>query len=245
MKESDRQYCAIKLADTIPVRYRRTPTEIIGAAATFQKVMNIVLSGLSFEICCSYLDEILIFSRDMQEHRQHLQLIFVRLRSAGLMLHPEKCDFAKTEIIFFGYISFKNSVKIDSMKTVKIINYPRPKSVKEARSFYNLAYWFRRHCPWFSEVMIPIQELLRKDRATTFRWGQDTRERIHQNQGDSDKSTSTDATRLYKNILLMYRRLGKSDQRYPLSKKREWSIESDKLFMSNFIPVRIIQPHSP
>ena len=75
--------CTIKLPGTVPVRYRRMPTGLIGTAATFQKVMNIVPSGLSFEICCSYLNEIVIFSRNMQEHRQHLQLVFDRLRSAG------------------------------------------------------------------------------------------------------------------------------------------------------------------
>ena len=173
MKESDRQYCTIKLPGTVPVRFRRIPTGLIGAAATFQKVMKIILSGLSLEICCCYLDEILIFSHNMQEHRQHLQVIFDRLRSAGLMLHPEKCDFAKTEIKFLDYIISPNSIKIDPMKTAKITNYPRPTSVKEARNFYNLAHYFRRHCPRFSEVMLPIQELLRKDRTTTFRWGQE------------------------------------------------------------------------
>ena len=163
----------MKLTDTIPVRYRRTPTRMIGAVATIQEVMNILLSGHSFEICCSYLDEILIFSRDMQQQRQHLQLIFDRLRSAGLMIHPEKCDFAKTEINFSGYFLSKNSLKIDSMKTTKIINYSRPTSVEEARNIYNLAYWFQRHCPRLNEVMIPIQKLLRKVSATTFRWGQE------------------------------------------------------------------------
>ena len=173
MKESDQQYCTIKLPGTIPVRYRRMPTGLIEAAATFQKIMNIVLSGLSFEICCSYLDEILVFSRIMQEHRQHLQLIFDRLRSPGLMLHPEKCELAKTEIKFLYYILSSNSIRTDPMKTVKITNYPRPTSIKEAKNFYNLAHYFRRHCLRFSEVMIPIQELLRKDRTTTFRWEQE------------------------------------------------------------------------
>ena len=146
---------------------------LVGAAATFQNVMKIVLSGLSFEICCSYLDDVLVFSRDMQEHQQHLQLIFDRLRSAGLMLHPEKCDFAKTETMFLGHVISGNFIKADPQKTIKVINYPRPTSVEEARSFYGLANWFRRHCSHFSEVMSPIQELLRKDRATTFRWGQE------------------------------------------------------------------------
>ena len=170
-KESDRHYCTIKLPSLIPVKYKRMAQGLIGAAATFQKVMNIVLSGLSFEICLSYLDDVIVFSRDMQQHRQHLQLIFDRLRSAGLMLHPDKCDFAKTETKFLGHVISGNFIKADPQKTIKVINYPRPTSVKETRSFYGLCNWFRRHCPRFSEIMTPIQELLRKDRATTFRWG--------------------------------------------------------------------------
>ena len=141
-KESDRQYCTIKLPGLLPVKYRRMAQSLVGAAATFQKVMNSVLSGLSFEVCCSYLDDVIVFSRNMEEHRQHLQLIFDRLRSAGLMLHPDKCDFAKTETKFLGFIISSNSIRTDPMKTAKVINYPRPKSVKEARSFYGLANFF-------------------------------------------------------------------------------------------------------
>ena len=108
----------------------------------------------------------------MHEHRQNLQLIFDRLRTAGLMLNPGKCDFAKTETKFLGYILSGEGIQVDPDKTKKIIDFPRPQSVKDTRSFYGLANWFRRHVPHFSEIMGPIQELLRKDRATTFRWGQ-------------------------------------------------------------------------
>ena len=71
----------------------------------------------------------------MQEHRQHLQLVFDRLRAAGLMIHPEKCDLAKPEIKYLDYILSPNSIKIDTKKTERITNYPRPTSVKEARCF--------------------------------------------------------------------------------------------------------------
>ena len=142
-KETDRQYCSFRLPGMIPVQYRRVTPGLKNANSTFQKIMNIVLSGLSFEVCCCYLDEILVWSRDMLEHRQ---LIFDRLRSAGLMLHPEKCDFAKTETKFLGYILSPDSIRLDSGKTTKIINFPRPASVKEARIFYNLALWLKEIC---------------------------------------------------------------------------------------------------
>ena len=59
-RESDRQYCSIKLSGMLPVRYRGMAQGLVNAPATFQKVMNIVLSGLSFEICLSYLDDIIV-----------------------------------------------------------------------------------------------------------------------------------------------------------------------------------------
>ena len=172
-KESDRKYCSIRLPGMIPVQYRRMVQGAVNSPSTFQKIMNIVLSGLSYELCLAYLDDIIVWSRDMQQHREHLQLIFDRLRSARLMLHPDKCDFAKTETKFLGYLLSNECIKIDPAKSSRVIDFPRPKSVKETRSFYGLANWFRRHIPRFSEVMNPIQELLRKDRATTFEWGPD------------------------------------------------------------------------
>ena len=171
-RESDRQYCSIKLNGMLPVRCRRMAQGLVNAPATFQKVMNIVLARLSFEICLSYLDDIIVWSRAMNEHRNNLQLVFDRLRSAGLLIYPRKCDCAKTEAIFSGYILSGEAIQVDPDKSKKYIDFPRPKSVKGTRLFYGLASWFRRHVPLFSEVMGPRQELLRKDRATTFRWGQ-------------------------------------------------------------------------
>jgi hypothetical protein len=67
------------------------------------------------------------------------------LREANLMLHPSKCDFAKKETKFLGYIISGQHIRVDPAKTEKVINFPRPKSVKDTRSFFGLVNWFRRH----------------------------------------------------------------------------------------------------
>jgi hypothetical protein len=105
----------------------------------------------------------------MESHRRHLQMIFDRLREANLMLHPSKCDFAKKETKFLGHIISGEYIRA---KTEKVVNFPRPRSVRELRSFFGLVNWFRRHISHFSDLMEPIQELLRKDRVNSFRWEQ-------------------------------------------------------------------------
>jgi hypothetical protein len=128
-RESDRKYCSIRLPGMFNCQYRRMPQGAINAPRVFQRIMNIVLSGLSFDICLAYLDDVICFSEDMESHRRHLQMIFDRLREANLMLHPSKCDFAKKETKFLGHIISGEYIRVDPAKTEKVVNFPRPRSV--------------------------------------------------------------------------------------------------------------------
>jgi cleavage and polyadenylation specificity factor subunit 1 len=81
--------------------FRRMPFGLRNAGNTFQRMIDRILAGLSFVYC--YLDDIIIASRDQQEHLEHLREVFYRLRDAGLVINAEKCVFAETTIKFLGH----------------------------------------------------------------------------------------------------------------------------------------------
>ena len=77
------------------------PFGLRNAGNTFQRMMDRILAGLSFVFC--YLDDIIIASRDEEEHLEHLREVFSRLREAGLVINAEKCVFAATAVEFLGH----------------------------------------------------------------------------------------------------------------------------------------------
>ena len=69
------------------------PFGLCNAGATFQRLMDLIMSGLHLEICLVYLDDIVVFAMSPEEHLTRLQAVFNRLKSAGLKMKPEKCAF--------------------------------------------------------------------------------------------------------------------------------------------------------
>ena len=80
--------------------FRKWPFGLANAPSTFQRLMHAVLRGPQFDICLVYLDDIIIFSRTFDDHLQHLNDVFTRLRNANIRLKPTKCSFACSEVEF-------------------------------------------------------------------------------------------------------------------------------------------------
>jgi len=84
-------------------RFPKMPFGLCKAPATFQRLMDTVLSGLNYEICLAYLDDIIVFSRDLETHLQRLEQLFKRIREANLKLKPSKCSMLQKRVTFLGY----------------------------------------------------------------------------------------------------------------------------------------------
>ena len=82
--------------------FARMPFGMCNAPATFQRLMEVVLSGLLWKECFAYLDDVLVCSRSFQEHLNHLQKVLLRIRTAGLRLKAKKCKFLKPEVSYLG-----------------------------------------------------------------------------------------------------------------------------------------------
>ena len=142
--------------------FTRMPFGLCNGPATFQRLMEIVLAGLEWKCCVVYLDEILVCSKTLEEHKEHLQQVFQRLRQAGLKLKPSKCSFLCREVVFLGHVISVSGVSPDPAKTEKVRNYPVPVDVISVRQFLGLSSYYRRFVPGFSKIAAPLYYLTKK-----------------------------------------------------------------------------------
>lgn len=100
------------------------PFGLTNAPATFQAFIQDTLRDLLDIICVVYLDDILIFSRNQEEHDAHVKLVLDRLRAAKLYANPKKCVFDQDEVEYLGYILGKDGLKMNPKKLSTIVNWP-------------------------------------------------------------------------------------------------------------------------
>jgi len=147
--------------------YTRLPQGITSAPEIFQRTVEEILCDQPHTVC--FFDDILVFSNSESEHQIHLEATQKKLRSAGLKLNRVKCEFAKKEIEFLGYLISGDGVRIDPSKIEAISKLPDPTNVAELRRFIGMVNFLGRHIPKMSEIMHPLNQLLEKD--TAWMWG--------------------------------------------------------------------------
>ena len=116
--------------------FKRCPFRLAQAPAYFQRLVNEVLSGLTFAF--GYLDDILLYSPDMETHLEHLRKLFIKLRKADLKLKEVKCNFLKKHIQYLGHIVSGKCITPMPEKLACIREMPPPKSPKELKQFLGL-----------------------------------------------------------------------------------------------------------
>lgn len=154
------------------------PFGLTNAPATFQRMVNLLLSGLNWKSSIAYLDDIIVFSHTFEQHLSHLSEIFERFRKQNLKLSPNKCQFFRREVPFLGHIVDKQGVRPDPSKTEAVANYPTPKNISEIRSFLGLASYYRRFIPNFAKISFPLVLLLKKNQP--FIWNEEQTKAFNQ-----------------------------------------------------------------
>ena len=145
----------------------RMPFELSGAPSSFQRLMDKILHGLSFVTI--YLDDILIHSKDEQEHTGHLEIVF-RLLNAGLTLRGTKCDIGMSSVQYLGHVFSANGMSPDPNKVKVVADWPVPSNVSEVRQFLGLASYYRRYVQNFSTIVASLHALTQD--GISFCWDQ-------------------------------------------------------------------------
>ena len=139
------------------------PFGVKGGVAHFSRVMSTLFSAFQWKILLIYLDDLLVFSEDFEEHLRRLGIVFDCLKKAGLKLKPSKCCFLRRSLKFLGHIVSDKGVSPDPDKLKAIHDFPVPQNLEEMRRFLGLAGYYRDHIPGFADIVHPLNELTKKD----------------------------------------------------------------------------------
>ncbi|CAI7798028.1 unnamed protein product [Closterium sp. NIES-53] len=162
------------------------PFGLTNAPATFQAKMNHILRPLLDECVVVYLDDILIYSRDMKQHIEHLRRVFEILRREKFYVKISKSKFALKKFQFLGHMVSDQGVHVDPKKIEAVRTWKTPENVKELQQFLGFANYYNRFVPQYAKIATPLTNLLKKN--TPFKW-----EDVHQQAMEQLKTALTSA----------------------------------------------------
>src|SRR5690606_4762784 len=125
--------------------------------------INDILRPFLDDFCTAYLDDVLIYSNSLAEHKKHVFAVLEALKKAGIHLELDKCEFHVQETKFLGLILTPNGVKMDPAKISTILEWETPRNVKDVQSFLGFANFYRRFILAYSRLVSPLTELTRKN----------------------------------------------------------------------------------
>ncbi|BHF78292.1 hypothetical protein SprV_0602140500 [Sparganum proliferum] len=150
-----------KTAVTTPFglfEFIRMPFGLRNAARTFQRFIDRVLRGLPFVY--AYIDDLLVASRNAEEHKEHLALVFDRLDQFGVVINPSKCVLGVPSLDFLGHHVDAQGLRPLSSKVEAIRDFPPPTSKRQLQRFLGMVNFYRRSLPNCADLMLPLTNLL-------------------------------------------------------------------------------------
>ncbi|KAI3368691.1 hypothetical protein L3Q82_025684, partial [Scortum barcoo] len=158
MEESDKP----KTAFVCPLgfwEWNRLPQGITNAPSTFQRSMEKCIGDIHLREVLVFLDDLIVFSKSLEELEARLINVLNRLREIGLKLSPEKCWFFQTSVRYLGHIVSRNRVKTDPEKVKALKTWPRPQTLKELKSFLGFSGYYRRFVQDYAKIVKPLTNL--------------------------------------------------------------------------------------
>lgn len=146
----------------------RLPMGLKISPSAFSRLMTIAMSGLNYEKCIVYMDDLIIFGRNLIEHNKNLMTVFSRLRKVNLKLNPLKCEFLKRQILYLGHVISAEGMLPDPEKIRVIERYPTPECADDVKRFVAFSNYYRKFIRNFGEIVLPLNKLCRKN--VKFEW---------------------------------------------------------------------------
>jgi len=146
---------------------------------TFQAMMNDILRDLinTGEVA-AFMDNVLVETEEEEKHDKIVEEVLRRMEENDLYVKPEKCVWKVREIDFLGLVMGSGGIKMQEQKVVGVLEWPRPKTVKEVQMFLGLANYYRRFVKDFTQIAKPMHKLVRKDEK--WNWGDEQEKAFEQ-----------------------------------------------------------------
>ena len=165
--EEDREKTAFATPDGL-YQFRKLSFGLTNAPACFMRAMHLVLKGLCWSDCLVYLDDIIVFGRTLQEHRERLSLVLSRLSEAGLKINPKKCKLLSERVIVLGHVVTRDGISTDPEKVRVIKEWPVPEDESQLKAFLGTASYYRQFVPNYAAIAAPLHRASQK--GERFRW---------------------------------------------------------------------------
>ena len=140
------------------------PFGLTNAPATFMHLMQQIFRPHLDSFVIVFLDDILIYSKTLDEHKTHVETVLQLLRENKLYAKQSKCEFFRSSVSFLGHVVSADGVGMEADKVKAVRDWPIPTSVHDIRSFLGLAGYYRRFVRNFSAIAAPLSDLVRHDR---------------------------------------------------------------------------------
>lgn len=144
--------------------FLRMPFGLKNAPAIFQRAMNDVLREHIGKRCYVYIDDVVVFGRNLKEHNENLKIVLQTLKNANLKVQLDKSEFLHTSIEFLGYVISDKGIKPNENKIEAIHKFPEPQDLKQLRGFLGLVGYYRRFVRDFAKLAKPLTNLLRGEK---------------------------------------------------------------------------------
>lgn len=164
MKDSDIPKTAFS---TLNGKYEflRLPFGLKNAPSIFQRMIDDVLKEYIGKICYVYIDDIIVFGRDVDDHLKNIETIFSKLLESHLKVNLEKTQFLQTEVSFLGYVVAEGGIRADPHKIEAIQNLAPPKTLKDLKSFLGMTSYYRKFIRDYAKIAKPLTNLTRGENA--------------------------------------------------------------------------------
>ena len=149
--------------------FTRMPFGLCNAPSTFQRLMDVVLSGLQHS-AVPYMDDILIFSEGWAAHHKHIEVVLQRLARYGLTAKPAKCAWARKTLEYLGHVVGDGKVQVPECRVQAIKNYVRPTTQKQMKSFLGLTGYYRRFIRNYAAIALPLQKACLPESPQRVNW---------------------------------------------------------------------------
>ena len=157
--------------DSQLLEFTRSPQGLACSPGNFSRMISQVFKDEHHKFLILYLDDLLLWSSNFDQHLQHLSQVFDKLRAANLRVKPSKCEFARQQVSYLGHLLTPEGIRPDPDKVRAIVEATPPHNLKKLRSWLGLASYYRSFIKGFSKIAQPLTALLKHD--APYDWTED------------------------------------------------------------------------